>query len=124
MILAVITLTALVVIRVEGPDHITKAPLYALAGATAVAIWLTPPAKTLFDQAAHAFVGLMSAVAALGAAWNWFLSIEEVALFWEALALILVGVFTVAILKWFTNAILRLQELMARRLVDEGDDDF
>ena len=114
VVLVAVTVMVLLVIRLAGPDQVIKAPLYALAAATAVSIRLTTPAQKFLDQVAHALIGLMSAVAAQAAAWNWFVSIEEAPLLWEALALLLMGVFTAAIIKWFTEATAKLQELMER----------
>ena len=126
VILGVVILLALIVVRFGGTDLDIKAPLYALVSATAVSIRLIPPAKTLWDQAAHALTAVMAAAGAQAAAWNWFLSIEEtkeVAWLWESLALLLMGVFTLAILKWFMEVLLGVQELMEKWLVDKGHDD-
>ena len=126
VILGVVILLAFMVVRFGGTDLAIKAPLYALVSATAVSIRLIPPAKTLLDQGAHALTAVMAAASAQAAAWNWFLSIEEtkeVAWHWESLALLLMGVFTLAILKWLMEVLLGVQELMEKWLVDKGHDD-
>ena len=126
VILGVVTLLALMAVRFGGTDLAIKAPLYALVSATAVSIRLIPPAKTLLDQAAHALIAVMAAAGAQAAAWNWFLSIKEtkeVAWHWESLALLLIVMFTLAILKWLMEVLLGVQELMEKWLVDKGYDD-
>ena len=126
VILCVVILLALAAVRFGGTDLDIKAPLYALVSATAVSIRLIPPAKTLLDQAAHALIAVMAAAGAQAAAWNWFLSTEEtkeVAWLWGSLALLLMGVFTLAIMKWFIEVLLGVQELMQKWLADEGRDD-
>ena len=114
VVLVAVTVMAFLVIQIGQPGHVIRAPVYALVAATAVSIRLTSPTQKLMDQIAHAFIGLMSAIAAQLAAWNWFQSIEEAQLLWEALALLLMGVFTAAIIKWFTEATAKLQELIEK----------